>query len=74
MSVKNRNRCLRSKRLRALLWRDADGKCQICGDPLPDDWHADHTIPYVVSGRTNVHEMRAVCPKCNLKKGCKNGE
>lgn len=62
-------RCLRSKRLRALLWIAADGKCQSCGRPLPDDWHADHIVPYIVRGRTNVHEMQALCPTCNLRKG-----
>lgn len=62
-------RFLRSKRLRAALWAAADGKCQGCGCDLPDGWHADHTVPYSVSGRTNVHEMQALCPKCNLLKG-----
>lgn len=37
--------------------------------PLPDDWHADHVVPWVVSRRTNVHEMQALCPECNLRKG-----
>lgn len=65
-------RCLRSKRLRALLWKEAEGKCQLCGDPLPESWHADHMIPYVFSQRTNVHEMQALCPACNRKKGSKD--
>lgn len=64
-------RCLRSKRLRAILWYGADGKCQICGCDLPEDWQPDHTIPYVVTHRTNVHEMQAVCASCNRKKGSK---
>lgn len=63
-------RTLRSKKLRYLLFKDANGKCQICGETLdPNDWHADHIIPYSVSKRTNVHEMQALCPACNLKKG-----
>lgn len=64
-----RGRCLRSKRLRALLWYAADGKCQGCGIDLPEHWHADHIVPYVVSKRTNIHEMQALCPACNLRKG-----
>jgi superfamily II DNA or RNA helicase len=67
--AKSSPRCLRSKRLRALLWYAADGKCQNCGQELPDSWHADHVVPYAVSPRTNVHEMQALCPKCNLRKG-----
>lgn len=62
-------RTLRSKRLRAALYIAADGKCQICGCELPDDWHADHIVPYSKTGRTNVHEMQALCPTCNQKKG-----
>ena len=65
-------RTLRSKRLRYLLWQAADGKCQLCGCELdPDNWHADHIIPWSKTGRTNVHEMQALCPACNLKKGSK---
>lgn len=60
-----------TKKERALLWYMADGKCQICGKPLPKDWHADHIIPFVVSKKTNIHEMQALCPDCNLKKGSK---
>lgn len=65
-------RTLRSKKLRWLLWRHADGKCQSCGCELdPANWHADHVEPFVKTKRTNVHEMQALCPKCNLKKGSK---
>jgi superfamily II DNA or RNA helicase len=62
-------RCLTSKRLRAALYAAANGMCQSCGVSLPSKWHADHVIPWSVSKRTNVHEMKALCPKCNLKKG-----
>ena len=62
-------RALRSRKLRALLWYAADGKCKRCGKPLPDEWHADHVEPFVKSKRTNVHEMQALCPTCNQKKG-----
>lgn len=61
-------RCLTSKRLRAALYAAAEGKCQSCGVSLPNDWHADHVIPWSVSKRTNVHEMQALCPSCNSKK------
>lgn len=65
-------RTLRSKRLRFLLWQAADGKCQRCGCELdPDNWHADHVKPWVKTKQTNVHEMEALCPKCNLAKGAK---
>ena len=55
---------------RVLLFRRADGFCQICGGLLSfDNFHADHKIPFVVTGRTVASEMQAACPKCNLKKG-----
>lgn len=62
-------RTLRSKRLRTALWMAANGKCRMCGNDLGDDWHADHIVPWSVSKRTNVHEMQALCPACNLRKG-----
>ena len=64
-------RVLRSKHLRSALYYLQGGKCAMCGKLLPDDWHADHVVPYSVSGRTNVHEMQALCPACNLAKGAK---
>lgn len=61
-----------AKRERSLLWYQGGGKCAICGDPLPaEGWHADHIIPFVVTGDTNVHETQALCLGCNLRKGDK---
>ncbi len=65
----NNNRFLRSKRLRALLWYTAGGKCQRCGCELPNEFAADHVVPYSVSKRTNFHEMQVLCHKCNREKG-----
>jgi 5-methylcytosine-specific restriction endonuclease McrA len=63
-------RTLRSRRLRLALWYAADGHCQRCGRELnPANWHADHIVAYVRTRRTNVHEMQALCPQCNLAKG-----
>ena len=65
------DRFLRDPGLRAILYYNADGLCQNCGNPLSDDWHADHVIPWSVTQRTNVFEMEALCPACNLRKGDK---
>jgi 5-methylcytosine-specific restriction endonuclease McrA len=67
--VKMTSRRLVSKKLRQALYLSTGGKCAICGVDLPDDWHADHVIPWSVTGRTNVHEMQPLCPPCNLRKG-----
>lgn len=62
-------RRLRSRRLRATLFISAQGRCALCGDPLGPDWHADHRIPWRQTKSTVVHDMQALCPPCNLKKG-----
>ena len=64
-------RYLRSKRLRGALFIAAGGKCQACGEELGAGWHADHVIPWSKAKRTNIHEMQALCPHCNLSKGAK---
>ncbi len=61
-------RTLRSKRLRALLWRAAGGRCQRCGGELGDDWEADHSVPWTLTHETNVHQMQALCRACNKRK------
>lgn len=65
-------RTLRGKKLRNALYIGAGGKCALCGDDLHPGWHADHIVPYSVSGRTNVHEMQPLCALCNLRKGKKH--
>src|SRR5262245_57013408 len=62
-------RRLRSKQLRNALWLAAVGKCQACGCDLPPDWHADHIVPFSVTGETNIFGMQALCPRCNAMKG-----
>lgn len=64
-------RRLTSKKLRAALWRKSQGLCSICKSKLPPNWHADHVVPYCKTKKTNVHEMQALCPECNLRKGSK---
>jgi len=66
-------RTLRSKRLRAFLAEASDWLCAICKEPLGPDWHADHIDPWVHTRTTNVYEMQALCPTCNLKKGATMG-
>jgi superfamily II DNA or RNA helicase len=51
------------------LYLAADGSCARCGAVLEPGWHADHMIPHVVGGPTDVINGQALCPRCNLKKG-----
>jgi len=64
-------RRLRSKHLRDMLIEAAGGRCQRCGAELGEGWHADHVEPWSRTGRTNVHEMQALCAPCNLAKGAR---
>lgn len=64
-------RFLRKPALRNALYRSADGRCQHCGTPLPDDWHADHVEPWSKTHRTNLFGMQALCPDCNRTKGAR---
>lgn len=64
-----KQRTLRSRRLRLLLWLAADGKCQECGEELGEDWQADHIEPWSQTHDTNVFGMQALCRICNQRKG-----
>ena len=65
------DRYLRHPDLRAALYEAADGRCAVCKKPLETGWHADHIVPWVVSKTTNIYEMQALCPECNMSKGSK---
>jgi 5-methylcytosine-specific restriction endonuclease McrA len=66
-------RCLRSRKLRRLLWAASGGKCSMCGKDLTEhDLQADHIKPWCKTKRTNVCEMQALCRECNAKKGSKD--
>lgn len=67
--IPTKSRTLRSKALRHALFLHADGRCQICNVRLRADFHCDHIIPWRLCRRTNPHEMQALCPPCNLRKG-----
>jgi len=60
-----------NRKQKEALYQLVGGKCQVCGEPLPKNWHADHIHPYVLGGETDVVNGQALCPKCNLRKGKK---
>lgn len=56
-------------RHRAALFRSSGGACALCGEPLGHGLHADHRQPWAITGITNPHDMQALCPPCNMRKG-----
>jgi HNH endonuclease len=45
------------------------GVCSRCGKQLPEQFHADHVLPWSRGGRTITTNGAALCPRCNLIKG-----
>ena len=56
---------------RVELYERQDGKCAMCGNDLGQGWHADHIVPVVRDGATELANGQALCARCNLMKGAK---
>lgn len=61
-----------SKAERTVLYVAADGKSELSGEPLGQDWHADHIIPWSKGGVTDLANSQALTRTENLKKGNRN--
>lgn len=70
---RDRHRRLTTEEMR-LLYARADGLCQDCGTPLDVNWHGAHMAAYSTGGATQLDQMRAQCPKCNLGLGANDME
>ena len=67
--VKIEDRRLRSNRQRYQIYREQNGLCGECGEPLGDDFVIDHKIPKCRGGPTAYWNLQATHPLCNSKKG-----
>ncbi|MHC4214945.1 MAG: HNH endonuclease [Planctomycetota bacterium] len=56
-----------NKQEKAYLYVLQDGLCTTCGRDL-DDWQADHIVPWVSGGSTNLRNLQLLCPQCHHKK------
>lgn len=54
---------------RQVLYERAEGRCQLCIQPLEESWHADHRIPWADGGPTETENGQALCEGCNIEKG-----
>jgi 5-methylcytosine-specific restriction endonuclease McrA len=61
-----------TKNQRIDLYLASGGRCRQCGVVLGRSFHADHVTPFRISKDTNIHDMQALCPRCNLRKGGKD--
>jgi hypothetical protein len=53
------------------IYQKNSGICQnpSCGKKVTETgWHADHIIPWIKGGRTQVSNAQVLCVRCNLKK------
>ena len=54
---------------RQVIYRRDKGVCQMCGKNCDwNDWEADHILPWVKGGRTEIENGQVLCPSCNSKK------
>jgi predicted restriction endonuclease len=57
---------------RSILYLNAGGKCQICGDVVAvTDFEADHIIPFSKGGLTTIENGQCLCRNCNRTKSNK---
>jgi 5-methylcytosine-specific restriction endonuclease McrA len=45
------------------------GRCYMCHRRLNPGWHIEHVIPISAGGPDTLENVRASCPRCNLRKG-----
>ena len=60
-----------TEKQRLALFMVSGGKCELCGSKLDRSFHADHAVPWVNGGVTDVTNGQALCQRCNLLKGSK---
>jgi len=44
------------------------GKCAICKNVLPPNYHVDHVIPIKLGGKHEPLNLQLLCPPCNVRK------
>ena len=57
---------------RIALYAASGGCCECCGELLNASFHADHIVPYISGGATDINNGAALCPLCNAKKGARS--
>lgn len=53
------------------LFKEQNGICNGCSQPLQPDAHIDHVMPLSRGGENADNNVQLLCPYCNLSKGSK---
>lgn len=59
-------RCTISDMVRKYIYRQADGKCALCGRPLTyAEMTIDHIVPLAKGGENEIENFQCTCKECN---------
>ena len=58
--------------LAAKLFDLQKGLCACCGQPLGDDFHMDHVLPFKLGGRNVDGNIQLLRASCNMSKGARH--
>ena len=59
---------------RGLILEKTGGHCHLCGGPAGDDWHADHVVPHMRGGSSDLSNLLPSCRECNGLRSAKSPE
>ena len=52
--------------IRKYIYKQADGKCALCGKPVKyDDFTVDHIVPLSMGGENDIDNFQCTCKACN---------
>lgn len=59
---------------RDLILKKTGGYCHLCGGPAGEDWHADHVVPHMRGGSSDLSNLLPSCRECNGLRSAKSPE
>lgn len=60
---------MKDETLKEMIWKNSDGRCRYCGQPVnPDYWHLEHINPRSAGGKTVWDNLGVSCVQCNHRK------